>query len=224
MAYTPHVLVAIIGGWSSDDEEVWENTVRLRGDGGGGVALDPEAYLTAIKAPLATWFSAVGTNMSPRAQLKTVKVNHVGADGRYVDPGTTHLRDYLPVVGGGAPYTGSNLLPGKTCLAYTWETDLARGPGHRGRIYPPNTFDTNVSPFRVSNANAAINAANGAGLLAVLKNTGGADGARGIPVIASRLAGQITDITAVTSDNIYDVQRRRGNRIPSVRSARVSFA
>ena len=221
MAYTPHVLVAIGGSWVNDTNEVWECTVRLQANGGGGDTLDPDAYLAAIATPLKTWFTTVATHMSNAATLAWVKANHVGADGNYVDPTTTHVHDYSPVgVGGLGQYS-----PGFCSLAYTWETANARGPGHRGRIYPPNcTWVTDSSAFKVTAADATTNATNGAGLLAVLKNTASAPGLHGTPVVASKVNGAIIPITGCTSDNVYDVQNRRKNRIKGTRSAIVAFA
>lgn len=220
MAYTPHVLFAMLGSWIGDEEEVWECTVRLSADGGGGDTLDPEAYLAQIKTPLQTWFAAATTHISQFATLNTIKVNHVDAAGHYVDP-ITHLRDYTP------PIQGSDVTPwpGKTSLVYTWETGLARGPGHRGRIYPPANNPGGVSAFRCDPTVATRNAQNGAGLLAVLKNTAFAvAGTHGQPVVASKIGGVINNITGCTSDNVYDSQRRRGNRIPTARSAVVAYA
>ena len=221
MAYTPHVLFVFGGSWAADLTEIWECTVRLEANGGGGVTLDCDAYLAAISLPLKTWFAAAGTAMSSRAQLKWIKANHVGADGRYVDGTTTHVRDYGPIVTGGAPDVG----PQFCTLAYTWETAVARGPAHRGRIYPPNATRAPSTSFKVDSGQRDANAANGAGLLAVLKNTAGADaGTHATPCIASNIGGAIHAITGCTSDDIYDVQRRRKNRVVGSRSAAVAFA
>lgn len=221
MAYTPHVLFAMGGHWLSDPEEIWECTVRLSADGGGGDTLDCDAYLAAIATPLKTWYSAAGTGMVGFANLEWIKANHIGTDGKYVDTGVTHIRDYTPVVSGG----GVGVAPGYCTLAYTWETAVARGPGHRGRIYPPNATRALSGQFKVSNADATANSLNGAGLLAVLKNTAaGVAGTHGTPVVASKIGGAIHEITGCSSDNIYDVQRRRKNRIKGTRSAVAAFA
>lgn len=220
MAYTPHVLVAFGGSWTDEPSEMWENTVRLLANGGGGDTLDPEAYLTAIATNLKTWFSAAGTSMSSRATLNYVKVNHIGADGTYVDKTTTHLRDYSPVVPGGATQN----MAGFISLAYTWETALLRGPGHRGRIYPPNATAPLLTALRTTTGARDAIATAGAGLLAVLKNTPGSAGTHATPIVASKVGGQVTPITGCTCDDIYDVQRRRKNRVKGTRSGVIAFA
>lgn len=220
MAYTPHVLVAFGGSWTDTPSEVWECTVRILADGGGGVTIDPDAYLAAIHAPLGAWFSAVGTKMASSATLKWLKANHIGADGKYVDETTTHLYDYpAPPVGGVA-----QAQPGYCTLAYTWETALLRGPGHRGRIYPPNCVYASATAFTVGASQRDNNAANGVALLTVLKNAAGENGTKGTPVVASKVNGAVTHIIGCTSDDIMDVQRRRKNRAVGTRSALAALA
>jgi hypothetical protein len=156
--------------------------------------------------------------MSTHALLRTLKCNHVGANGRYIDL-VTHRHDYAtPVAGTGVPN-----VPGDCSLVYTWVTAIARGPAHHGRIYPPNIGVYMDKTFTVSNATASATATAAKGLLTVLSNPGGAVGRKGTPIIASKLAGQIQVITGVTVDNTFDVQRRRKNRVSSVRSGIVAF-
>lgn len=221
MAYTPHVLVAFGGTWTDALSEVWECTVRILADGGGGVTIDPDAYLADVAPQLGTWFSNAPNMMSNNAMLKWVKANHIKADGTYLDPANTHVYDYGTAHQGG---TG-NAIPGYCSLAYTWETAAARGPGHRGRIYPPNTvLGATAHTFTVTATQRDANAVAGAGVLAALKNTAGANGTKGTPVVASKVNGALVHITGCTSDDVYDVQRRRKNRIKPTRSALVAFA
>ena len=216
MAYTPHVLFAMGGSWINDNTEIWECTVRLQANGGGGVTLDCGAYLTDISNDVQSWFEAGANYTSSSATLKWIKANHVDAAGHYVDSTTTHVFDYSGTIVGINP----DRAPGFCSLAYTWETANARGPGHRGRIYPPNnTFVTTSSAFKVNDAARDYNATAATQLLIALQNRGGADGRKGVPVVASKVNGAIVPIIGATSDNIYDVQRRRKNRIVGTRSA-----
>jgi hypothetical protein len=219
MAYTSHVLVAFGGTWVDTPGEVWENTVRISSNGGGGVTLDPGAYITAIKTALSTWFTNSATKMSSSAVLGWLKANTIGSDGKYVDKTTTHLWDYAAgIVGAQAP-VGPQFLS----LAYTWETAAARGPAHRGRIYPPNAGYGISTAFEVNSSQRDANAAAGAALLTVLKNAGGTDGTKGTPVIASNIGAAIQNITGCTSDTVFDVQRRRKNRVKGTRSSLHTF-
>jgi hypothetical protein len=220
MPYTPHVLVAFGGSWVNDATEIWECTVRISGDGGGGVTIDPDAYLADVAGPLGIWYH--GAQMDVQASLTWVKANHIAADGTYVDKTVTHLRDFAPAILGSLTHTA----PGFCSIAYTWETALLRGPGHRGRVYPPNGSCVPAANFNAAFriGNQADYAANGAGLLAVLKNAAGADGTKGTPVVASKVNGALTPIIGCSADTIFDVQRRRKNRIKGNRSAIVPFA
>src|SRR5664279_1514445 len=157
--------------------------------------------------------------MDPKAKLTFLKVNHVGADGKYVDTGITHVTDLAPTLGG-----STHTMPGYCSVAYTWETAVKRGPGHRGRIYPPNAAGLEVlHAFTMSDASATASATAGAALLTILKNASGANGTKGKPVVASKIGGQLVTITGVSVDNIFDIQSRRKNRIKATRSAIVAI-
>jgi len=215
MAYTPHFLFTFAGRWTNEPGEIWECTTRLRSNAGGGVTLDPEAYLEAIKTPFAEWFVAPTSGMHGQAELQTLKCNAIGADGLYVSKSVTHLTDYAPGFTGGK----AGIAPGFCSLAFTWETGILRGPGHRGRIYPPNPTGTMASAMRVNAATAEAAALSGRAYLLVLRNAAGADGVKGFPVVASKVDGSIHEITGVTVDDILDVQRRRKNAVSGTRSA-----
>ena len=215
MAYTPHVLVAFGGTWTGETTELWENTIRLASEGPLGDALDEAAYMEAIATPLATWFNGAN-HMCSQAQLSFLKVNRINALGHYASSTDTNVHDYAA----GTVVGASGVRGPQFCtLAYTWETAAKRGPAHRGRIYPPNATYDLVGSFRVSPANAVVNAVAGLDLLTVLHNAGGGSGLVGFPIVASSIGGVIHPITGVTSDDVYDVQRRRKNRIKPARSA-----
>jgi len=215
MSYTPHVLFSFGGSWSSDPAEIWECSVRLSADGGGGVTLDPEAYLSGISAALFSWYQSTAASMNALATLAFIKANHIGADGKYVDKTTTHVHDFTPAAGALSP-----VGPGFLSIAYSWYTANARGPGHSGRIFPPNNTNApSVGAFQVSSSVTAAYATSAALLLGILKNSAGAPGAKGTPIIASKVNGAIVPIVGATVNSVYDVQRRRKNRIKGTRSA-----
>lgn len=221
MPYTPHLLIAFGGSWTTAPSEVWECTIRATSDGGAGSIVNEEAYLGEVAPQLATWFHNAANLQSALATLRWMKANHVAADGTYVDSGTTHVHDFAtPPVGGSPSYN-----TGYCSLAYTWETAVARGPGHRGRMYTPNcSMPMTTDPFVVSNLLRDQNATAGAGILALVHNSGGSANLKPHPVVASKIGGAIHNITGCTSDSIYDVQRRRKNRAVGTRSGIVAFA
>ena len=136
-----------------------------------------------------------------------------------MDKTTTHLRDYSPVVAGGS----GQFAPAFCSLAFTWETAKLRGPGHRGRIYPPNPAGTLGTALRVNDSTRDTGAAAGKALLAVLHNASGANGTKPSPVVASKVDGSLTPITGCSCDNIVDVQRRRKRSAKGGRSAIIAF-
>lgn len=218
MAYTPHTLVAFSGSWLGDTIERWENTVRLSNDGGGGSTLDQAAYMLDIKAALLAWFTAATSWMSNKALIDTLKVNAIGEDGKYASSTLTNVTAYTPTAGAVAPSQD-----GIMSCCYSWHTANVRGPAHHGRIYPPNPTKSLVTAFRISAADATAHATAGKALLTVLRNSAGVAGRQGTPVIASKIGGAMNAITGVSSDDVYDVQRRRKNRISPTSSAILAF-
>lgn len=222
MAYTPHVLVAFGGSWGFSTSEIWECTLRggLVTGGPDPTDFDGDAYLGSVQGGLATWFGDTANHMSSLARLKWIKANAVGADGKYINP-VTHVFDYSTAVSGSA-VPGN--LPGFCSLAYTWETGRARGTAHRGRMYTPNAFPLDTE-FTVSPANGALNAQAGVALLEILDNSGSGISTQELTFgIYSRIDASHHDITGCSSDDTWDVQRRRKDRIPSVRSAVFPYA
>lgn len=208
MAWSPHARV-VFGGALNDlgllGSDIWQCTVNV-------VPLDMvegwcDPYLAAIQAPLKTWFTAVASEMSTNADLRFIKANLIGADGHYSNPTVTHRFDYTSIgVGAKAP-----TMPGYLSLAMSWSTALTRGPGSKGRIYPPNAPTAAGSGQSVANSTSTNNAMNAAkALLTVLAST---TTTQATPVIASGVNAAVTPITGVRCGNLIDVQRRRRNSI-----------
>jgi len=134
MAWSPHARVTFGGnvsdlGTAGVDE--WQCNVNILPLSMTDAFCD--AYLAAIQAALKTWFVTAANNLSSTSDLRFVKCNLIGADGKYVNPTITHQYDYTSIGVGGAAST----MPAYLSLAYSWTTALMRGPGSKGRIYPP---------------------------------------------------------------------------------------
>jgi hypothetical protein len=148
MAFTAHTLVAFGGKLTNNTSpDQWQCGVRLAILDPDGISWraglsDPQVYLNALHAPLLTWFqrALVTTAGSEFATLRAdayldwVKVNNIDALGHYADPTTTHRFDYSGTAGGGGSV---NIIPPFVTAAVSLTTALARGRGHRGRIYLP---------------------------------------------------------------------------------------
>ena len=220
MAFAKHFYVAICGNWGSDVagvHEVWQFGIRMdTGAPTGHWHPDPQGYANAIGNPIATWFAAATTGMANVARLQIVKVNNINPDGTYAD-NTTHQF----VVGGAGTAGGKTIVePGYNSLAWTWETDIGRGPGSRGRVYPPNPTFTLLNAFAIQTTDqtAQLTAAKALLNLLIAAQVGGVGVS---PVVCSKTTGAVGTIKAVSVDNILDVQRRRKNRAVSARSRSV---
>jgi hypothetical protein len=210
MAYRPHSLIAFGGtlNAAATSDEIWECTIRAITPGGTELPLsDPGGYMDELAPGLATWFGAPGNGCWSGSHLTWLKVNNIGADGRYSDP-TTHQHDYTSPVAGG---TGGQAGPSFLSLAISWTTSRTRPPGAFGRIYPPNFTWPLSGGSTVSAATQDSARDSGVALLEFIRNCEGDLGA--IPVIASKTNATNTEINGVRVGNVYDVQRRRKNAV-----------
>lgn len=208
MAYAPHWRLVLGGGWIGGvtaPGETWECSVNCDDDIVG--ALDPVAWLAAHAASdIAGWFTNPANWMSSAAVLQYVKLNRIGADGRYTDPTHPHTFGLSPTSGGrGASY------PPFLSVAYTWTTARFRGPGSKGRVYLPTAVQT-VSPSSefLSDLDSANGVTSAKNLLTAVHS--GLAGARLVPVVASNVDASLTPITGVRVGSVIDVQRRRKNK------------
>lgn len=216
MAWARHMRVTF-GGNLSDlgtmATEIWQCNVNINPTSLNDAFCDP--YLAAIQAALKTWFITAANQISSAADLRYIKCNLIGVDGLYENPTVTHRYDYTSIGAGGSTPT----IPGDMCLAYSWSTALMRGPGSKGRIYPPNAPTTAAAGSMIasgSSISAAVTSAKA--LLTVLASS---STTAAVPVIASGVNASLTPITGVRVGNLFDVQRRRRNAAPEIYSASV---
>lgn len=215
MTFPKHALVQFGGDLdtNSGPKEQWACGIRVyTGIPAGEYLAQPQAYASALAGKLVSYFLASANGMANTAHLNFVKVNNIGPDGRYVDA-VTH-QAAIGNTSGGAVGIGA---PSFCSVAMTWETGVSRGHAHRGRIYMPNYSYTPVGA-QISTANATSVAQAGAALLNIINSTLDS-GTLVRPIVVSSLgAGLRREITGVSADNIYDVQRRRKNRLTSTRN------
>lgn len=102
---------------------------------GDGVSPPPEGP-TEVPAAIVTAFRTFwGTNgvIGNQAALRTLKLNHIGTDGRYTSDSTVEFDFATPYPVG--PSLGA--YPAQVSLAVSLRTDAARGRAHAGRFYLP---------------------------------------------------------------------------------------
>lgn len=131
---------------------------------------------------------------------------YTGFDMQLYDGGTTAIRSYSDVIVGGVGTSAGNPLPNQCCVVASIRTELA-GRSNRGRSYLPAPSASTISSTtaQLNNATCTAIADWFGGLLAAI----GADADGATPVVASRLTGAVTTVTAVTVDSVIDTQRSR---------------
>lgn len=218
MPYSPHTLVAFVGGWSPAAlaSEVWQFGIRVSVGGPAGYYVsDCQAYADAIATAVSTWFSSASNFMSNQAVLKSIKVNNINPSGHYVDP-TTHQHDFATPVAGGVASSW-------TCfntVAISFTTAIARGRAHTGRIYPPVTGLALADPGHLSTAAQSALVTTGKALLSILLRND-ASGHLVSPVIESRVDASSQPIIGVRVGSVPDVQRRRKAQLTETYSSSV---
>lgn len=107
-------------------------------DGDGTMPAVSDAQLLAVANVVGTWWpkttAALGSGAITAARLTGIKLNRIGADGRYVDE-VTKEHTYPSAIAG----TGVGVMPAQVALAVTLRTAIDRGRASKGRFYLPPT-------------------------------------------------------------------------------------
>lgn len=227
MAYAPHLLVQIAGDIVSEGDpvEIWSMGFRCiaTADAAPSTPLtatvaDQEDYADYLET---NWVNTLHNNgfiqvAGQTVKIKTLKVNAIGADGKYVNDVTT-VRD-LSLDFGGSTVTLS--YPLQVSKVLTLETGKTRGLGHRGRVYVPGPKNVMSTPGLFSIATQERTA--WATFVGLLRYSTGAGAFNVDPAVVSGSGDPSSNwnrITGISMDNRFDVQRRRANDIQGVRVA-----
>lgn len=216
--YKPHTLVEFGGTLQqySGSDEIWTCGIRC-GDVNEsyGPAANPGQYLDPMAAALATWYAKPASGMSGASHLTFLKINNIGANGKYTtNPTNVHEYSGSGIVGG-----GSSSWPTIISVAYTWETGFKRGRAARGRIYPPNpTYGGLGSVLTLPQATLARDAAIDLiqSVFAAMRSQPFEDYL--VPGVYSSIDASYRPVTGVSVDCVVDVQRRRKNRVQAPRT------
>lgn len=253
----PHVKIAWGGSLGTPAVEVWTNSIAWKTVTGGGwdtlLGRGRDAFvaqMAGLSTAISDWFSLQvwanrgdhlkGAGISPNAKLEWVKLNAIGADGKYLYASNTFFYPAAIPGGGAQADSGSGPFyspPWQATTAITLRTTIARGRGSHGRIYPPLAVyapDPNVPYQSLNVANQMCGAFTGlldnfnSGLF--LSGNSGYDQAMApidetagdcCIVSTSPTSGPhvgapalLTPILTVEVDRVPDVQTRRVNRVP----------
>jgi hypothetical protein len=206
--FFPHTLVEFGGTlqYQGAADEIWACGVR-------GISLanvptpDPAALMASLVTPMAEWYADAATQTSNATALTWLKVNNIGADGKYID-NNTNVHDYSPVV----PGAGGQSLPGFCCVALSWMTVKVRGRGAKGRIFLPALNATMQGGSHLTTVSQQSLLDAGVALILQLSNPGQLDDQQSfLPGVFSRIDGSHNPITGVRVGNVIDYQSRRKN-------------
>lgn len=209
MVYAPHTLIAFGGtlaaSFAGGTDDEWQCGIRaVQLDDHSSPIKNPQGYLDAIAPHMATWFAAPANLMSTGATLDWIKVNSIGPDGKYSDPSVVHRHDFTPPIQGGV----IPIVPDILSLCWSWRTAKTRGPGSKGRIYPPNNTTGSSPSMGVGGTDRGRHITAAQALMSII-SIGDGDLAEGTAVIASKVNATNTPITEIWIGSIYDVHRTR---------------
>jgi len=217
--YPAHWVKWTFGGMFMADEE-WNCSITMGSPGGSGAVPGSDAdwwkyvdqNLTLAHNAFGTFFGTNGLPIPGSAYHDYTKGAVLNELGKYVGTrGPAQITRVPPLVLGHA-----GLLPAQCSLVISHFTDVARGPGHSGRIYLPvgtlSSSDITASgQFNISMTTLRDLYKT---LLTTL-NTGKLDGQLASPRVAvvSKVDGLPHTVKEIRIGNVIDTQRRRRNRI-----------
>lgn len=220
--YAHDFLKVTFGGHIYGDQDEWTCGINIGSEtqdfAANGFTWSP-AGLAFVKEIITDWFTSTGAGISQHADMRWIKMAIIGKDGKYKTNGVdgpytmNYVQDFAPVNGGDTLHAGQNVAPQLT-VALTMETDVSRGPGKFGRIYPPLTgnpsnigLDDNPE-WKADAFRDMISGLNGA--FATLFDIN----EFGVIVASGKAPGKHARVKRVKVGQVIDTQRRRRNNIP----------
>lgn len=200
----------LVFGGSLCASEQWACSIHMMT---AGVETEDDAAAIALMvAPIYDWFGRQASHINQQARLEWIKLNKINKpDGLYADAGSANTL-YPGTVGLPAPANISG--PPQITQVISFNTDIARGRGSKGRIYPPTVSGDSGGSFVETNGLTNLGrtlemADSGQELLAELNNVVG-----NLTCVVWSQIGQVgRAIETVRVGRIVDTQRRRRNNL-----------
>lgn len=198
--------------------DTWSMSVHLY-DSGFDIGGSSETYKAVLKdiGDLATiWFTSGQAKISSVARLTSVKLNQLGANGRYKNPWTNEV-----LIGSGNGAAGG--IPSQqwqhfsSCI--THRTDVKRGPANSGRVFPPAVILSPGAGGVAQDSDVVTIADSWRNFLQGVYDAVPGETA-GMPVVVSTgtkaapNTATMRQIRRVEVGNVIDVQNRRRNALP----------
>lgn len=210
MAYPNNFVKVTFGGTIYSQADIWTCGINY-GSPDGDIdlqALKNTAAKNTLPNHVREWFTDTRSQISNRATLEWVKLAYIGADGKYeLD---ADIFEYDDLVTGSVATSSYVPIPQHT-TAISFNSEVRRGAGRFGRIYPPlNGVVYNDGMVSTEGANQMRDAA-----AKLLANMGVALSltSQGYlpPIIASQRTEKHNEIVGVRVGRVVDTQRTRRN-------------
>ena len=228
--YKPHIYLTWGGTfWGS---ETWQMGVRMTNPGIPLTATADEFcadHIADAASDISTWWDSGNCGQSHWAQLDWVKMNAIGADGKYVNTSTTHQVRVSPAkIPSSYPNLNAQMVPPQVALVLSLRTGN-RGPREAwGHIYMPCAYIKTVTdqPYFLT-ADTENIAANFADFIRDLNDWPGIDSGSPEVCIASKYSAytdrrtgtpkvfeaENTVVTDVWVGNLFDTHRSRRKQL-----------
>lgn len=221
MTYPDHYLLSW-GGTICDGTEIWANNLRLWSDTPDWLSptFDEAAALDQCYNDIRTLYINAGASISSDAKVNWVKLNRIGADGRYASTSESNTKflSGSSIIAGAA--SAGTLYPPQVALAITFRTNRDRGPASRGRIYAPRPQLNMPTSGQVSSSTTQAVATAYATFITNLGNWDGIDTNNMAPAVVSGVGtGAAAYIRSVNVGSVLDTQRRRRTALTETRSS-----
>ena len=206
MVYPAPFIRLVLGGGLYANSEQW--TCSLSIANGSQLLAAPEVVPIDVRDACVAWLTSAN-NFSTGADLRWIKFNLIGVDGKYREPVTVRY-DFTGTLPTGAQPT--NPAP-QIALAHTLRTDVERGRAARGRFYAPlpgrnlassGMLGTTDQQAYVNAATTFLNALNTA------MSDYATDGGEPRVVVMSDVgSGMLRPVRAVAVGRVLDTMRSR---------------
>lgn len=225
----PEDCVRVAINWKLPDDEIAVNSLNFRHEHVQGQGLNwagdmTQRYANLVRDGLESAWSTIGPFHDQQCAVQSIVSYHLGTDGKTIDKAIATPTDATSLKGKGT----SGILPPEcagvlSLYGYAQGQFTPQSARKRGRIYLPGLSSGGLA----NNGRwGHYNGVSGgwAAALSYMQGRQMGNNQPGFPdetarlVILSRAYGLATPVVAVSTDNLYDMQRRRQNALVGLRS------
>lgn len=218
MAYAYKNLKVTFGGRMYGGQEIWTNGITLGHedkDFAGFPVKGDDAARNDIVDDIKRWFASPEASISMFATLEWVKFAVVDTNGRYASTDDGDYESNVTIDFEPVPGNHNERIAPQLSVALTMETNVRRGAGRYGRIYPPLTGSVTSSGY---DERQSVRAEGFAKLIADINDSADSpldqeEFAPRVIVASGVREGRNASVTNVKVGRIIDTQRSRRNAL-----------